>query len=304
MKKTTAATMAALTAQIIFGFSFMFTKIALNTATPMTVIANRYMAALVGMAVSLIITKSNIKFTKNFWKLVVMSLFQPVLYFVFESYGIELTTSAFSSVMISLIPVVSMFSGIFVLGEAPSPLQYIFTVLSVAGVAIMAYSGTIQGTVTPLGVVLLFGAVISSVGYNLASRKLSKEFSVTERTFAMTIIGAVVFILISLVENKGNIVAVISSFANTHYTAAILYLGIVSSVIAFYMMNYANTYLPVAKTTVFSNITTVVSVAAGAVFLNEKLTVVSALGCVMIIVGVWVVQLLNVRSPISKQSAE
>ncbi len=230
MKKTTYATLAALCAQIIFGFSFMFTKIAQNGATPMTVIANRYMIALAGIIAAMFITGKKIRLNKNVFKLALMSLFQPVLYFIFESYGIKLTTSAFSSVMISLIPVISMISGIFILNEVPSPLQYAFTALSVCGVIIMTYTGTIDGTVTLLGVVLLFGAVISSVGYNITSRKLSAQFSVTERTFAMTIIGTFTFVTIALFENIDNPLKLVASFTDIKYTAAILYLGIASSV--------------------------------------------------------------------------
>ena len=295
MKKTTYATLAALCAQIIFGFSFMFTKIAQSDASPMTVIANRYMVALAGMLAALFVTKSKIKINKNIWKLALMSLFQPVLYFIFESYGIKLTTSAFSSVMISLIPIISMISGIFILKEIPSPLQYVFTALSVCGVAIMTYSGTVDGTVTLPGVALLFGAVISSVGYNIASRKLSEEFTVVERTFSMTVIGTITFVVIALIENINSPFSIISSFTDMSYTVSILYLGVISSVAAFFMLNYANTYLPVAKTTVFSNFTTVVSVIAGAIFLDEKITVVSATSSVMIIAGVWAVQILDVR---------
>lgn len=295
MDKNKSATLAALSAQIIFGFSFMFTKVALNYATPMTVIANRYMVALFGMIVSLLITKNKISISKNFWKLVIMAMFQPVMYFIFECFGIKHTTSSFSSVMISLIPVISMLCGIFFLKEKPSYVQYVFTVISVLGVTVMAYSGTIEGTVTLPGVVLLFGAVMSSVFYNILSRKLSAEFSVTERTFAMTIIGTVCFTLISFAENISNPMMLISSFANKQYMVSIIYLGIFSSVVAFYMLNYANTYLPVAKTTVFSNFTTVVSVAAGAIILKEKLTIISWIGAFLIIVGVWAVQLLNVQ---------
>ena len=51
MKKTALATLAALGAQIIFGFSFMFTKIALGYASPLTVIADRYLTAFVGLSI-------------------------------------------------------------------------------------------------------------------------------------------------------------------------------------------------------------------------------------------------------------
>ncbi len=295
MKKSSYATLAALCAQIIFGFSFMFTKIAQSDATPMTVIANRYMVALASFIIVMRFSKSKIKINKNIWKLALMSLFQPILYFIFESYGISMTTSAFSSVMISLIPVASMLCGIFVLKELPSLLQYLFTFISVCGVAVMAYSGSIEGTVTPMGIILLFGAVISSVAYNITSRKLSTEFTVTERTFAMTIIGAIVFALIALIENYNNPIIIVKSFTNLSYVLSVGYLGIISSVVAFFMLNYANTHLPVAKTTVFSNFTTVVSVTAGAIFLDENLTYISVIAAIMIVIGVWGVQIFNVK---------
>ncbi len=294
--KTVKATFAALGAQVIFGFSFMFTKIALGSSSPLTVIADRYIMAFLGMSIMILFKKTKIKFTKDIWKLVLMSLFQPVLYFLFETYGIEMTTSAFSSIMIALIPVVCMISGIFLLKEVPRPMQYAFTALSVMGVVIVALAGQADGTVTPLGVLLLFGAVLSSATYNITSRKISGEFSAIERTYAQTIIGLIIFLIIAFFENISAPQNLVIHFANPGYFWAIFYLGIVSSVIAFVLLNYANTHLPVAKTTVFSNITTVVSVIAGAIFLNEKFTWQTALATVMIVVGVWGVQALQVKN--------
>ncbi len=294
--KTVKATLSALCAQIIFGFSFMFTKIALGSASPLTVIADRYIMAFLGMSVVMIFTKTKIKFTKSIWKLVLMSLFQPVLYFLFETYGIKMTTSAFSSIMIALIPVVCMVSGIFLLKEVPRPMQYAFTMLSVLGVVIVALAGKADGTVTPLGVLLLLGAVLSAATYNITSRKISGEFSALERTYAQTILGLLIFLTIAIFENINSPQNLVIHFANPEYSWAIFYLGIVSSVIAFVLLNYANTHLPIAKTTVFSNITTVVSVIAGAIFLNEKFTWQTALATAMIVVGVWGVQALQVKN--------
>ncbi|MBE7044261.1 MAG: DMT family transporter [Ruminococcaceae bacterium] len=293
--KTTSATLAALGAQVIFGFSFMFTKIAQGFATPMTVIANRYLVALFGLTVVMLITKTKINPGRKFGKLILMSFFQPVLYFIFESYGIRLTNSAFSSVMIAMIPVVCMICGIFMLGEIPSIVQYLFTALSVGGVALMTLSGSREGVVTPLGVLLLAGAVVSSAAYNILSRKLSAEFSVFERTYAMTLIGVITFVGIALVEQHFHPAEILRPLMEPSFFASVFYLGMVSSVIAFLMLNYANTYLPVAKTTVFSNITTVVSVIAGVVFLREPFSKTALLAVVMILVGVWGVQMSRVR---------
>lgn len=293
--KTALATLAALGAQVIFGFSFMFTKIALGYASPLTVIADRYIMAFLGMSVVLLISGKKLKVGKNIWKLVLMSVFQPLLYFIFESYGIKLTTSAFSSIMISMIPVVSMILGIFILKEIPVLMQYVFTAISIVGVVITALAGNKDGTVTPLGIILLLGAVLSSVLYNISSRKISSEFSAFERTYAMTLIGTVSFLAIAIIENLENPIEVIKPFLSAEFTLSVFYLGIVSSVLAFLFLNYANTHLPVAKTTVFSNLTTVVSVFAGAIFLDEKISFAVIAAIIMIIVGVLGVQMLGVN---------
>ncbi len=294
-KNIALATLAALGAQVIFGFSFMFTKIALGYASPLTVIADRYIMAFLGMTVVMLASGKRLKMGKNIWKLVLMSVFQPLLYFIFESYGIKLTTSAFSSIMISMIPVVSMVLGIFILKEVPSPMQYVFTAISVGGVVITALAGSRDGTVTPLGIILLVGAVLSSVLYNISSRKISAEFSALERTYAMTLIGTVSFLTIAIIENIKNPIQVIKPFLSAEFTLSVFYLGIISSVVAFLFLNYANTHLPVAKTTVFSNLTTVVSVFAGAVFLDEKISFVVIIAIIMIVVGVLGVQMLGVN---------
>ncbi len=293
--KTIFATLAALGAQIIFGLSFMFTEIALRTATPMTVIADRYIVAFLGLSLVMLFSKIKIKIGKNIWKLVLMSLFQPLMYFVFETYGIQMTNSSFSAIMISMIPIVSMASGIFILGEKPLIMQYVFATLSVTGVTIAVLSGRSDGTVTILGAALLMGAVVSSVGYNVTSRKISGEFSTFDRTYAMTIIGMVSFVIIAVLENITNPAEMIKSFSEPSYLYSILYLGIFSSVVAFLFLNYSNTHLPVAKTTVFSNITTVVSVIAGAMFMGEKISAPIVFAVIMIIAGVIGVQMYEIK---------
>ena len=222
------ATLSSVIAQTIFGFSFMFSKIALDHVSPFELIATRYAIAFIGLTLVVLFTREKLRFGKNFFLLLLMSFFQPVLYFVFETYGILMTTSSFSSVMISLIPVVSMLCGIVVLKEYPSFWQYVFTAVSVAGVFIMANHGTSDGTVTMLGFVLLLGAVLSAVGYNVLSRKISSDYTSFERTYAMAIIGFVSFMSMALINDVKCLSRMAKAFTNAHFTSSVLYLGIVS----------------------------------------------------------------------------
>lgn len=289
--KTVTATISAIISQTIFGFSFMFSKIALEFASPVVQLADRLVLAFIALNIVLLTGKVKVNFKgKKVWKVFLLGLFQPTLYFIFESYGIKLTNSTFSSVMIALVPVVSLVFAIFMLKEYPSFLQVVFSILSVSGVIIMALQGNRQGIVTLSGILLLSGAVLTAVLYNITSRGISEEFTPFERTYGMFLVGSAVYLIIALIENIDNPAEILVPFTHTEFLGATLFLSILSSVVAFMLLNYTNTYLPVAKSTSFSNVTTVVSVFAGSVFIGEPVTVISVIASFMIIIGVWGVQ--------------
>ena len=76
----------------------------------------------------------------------------------------------------------------------------------------------------------------------------------------------------------------------TDFAAAIVYLSVLSSVVAFLLLNYASSTLPVTRTAAFCNLTTAISMFAGVVFLGEPFGAASLAASAMIILGVWQVQ--------------
>jgi len=142
------AVAAALLGNGIFGFSFMASKIALQEAEPMVLLGFRFLLAFLVMNLILLSGKEKICLKgKPVGMLLLLGMFEPILYFVFESYGIKWTTSAFSGVMIAMIPVVSMFFAAGFLGEIPKGRQIAFALLSVCGVALVSCSGEAQGVI-------------------------------------------------------------------------------------------------------------------------------------------------------------
>jgi len=81
--------------------------------------------------------------------------------------------------------------------------------------------------------------------------------------------------------------AVWQPLQSPQFLGALFYLAVVSSVLAFLALNYAITYLPVAKSTAFANMTTVISIFAGVLFLKEPFGLPAFIGAVMIIIGVY-----------------
>lgn len=289
---------AAAVGNSIFGFSFMFSRMALSVATPYVMLMYRFAAAflvlgLIGLWAKRTGQQGWLRFRlrpRQAAPLLLLGITQPVLYFLCESYGISLTNATVSGVIIALVPIAALGAGALLLGEKPALAQIGFALLSIAGVVLMTLQQTAQGDVQPLGVLLLLGAVASAVAFNLLSRKQSARYSVLERTVVMMLVGAVTFTGLALWENAGQWHRLVQPLGSPVFLGAAVYLSLLSSVVAFLMLNYANTELPVAQSTVFCNLTTVISLLAGVVFLGEPFSIVSLLAAVIIVIGVWGVQ--------------
>ena len=295
---------AAFTGNFIFGLSFLFSTRAFDTAktlldgkTPISnadvpvVLAVRFIFAFVIMSIMIPLLRIKIDFkNKPVWKLLLLGTFQPVIYFIAESFGLKLTGIIVSSVMIALVPVVCQFFSALFLKEVPSFMQLICCLLSVAGViAVTVFSGASEGNTYLAGIIFLVVAVLSAAAFNVLSRNAAEVFTPFERTYFMFIVSAVFFGAYALVATGFKTDLIVSPLKSGEFIVSIIYLGGFSSVGAYFMVNYANTYLPLARSTVFSNVITVVSTCAG-FFAGEPFNLLTVAACVVIVIGIWGVQ--------------
>lgn len=281
----------ALLSSIIFGFSFLFSKRALTVVSPFMLLSFRFLTAFTIMSILIALKVVKVSYRKKpiRW-LVILALIEPVIYFVFETYGIKYTASSVGGLMIALIPIGVAVLGAYFLHEIPSKKQILSIIVSVSGVmliTVLGDSGT--GETSLLGVMLLLGAVLSAGVFNIISRKISKYFTPMEITYFMMFEAAVVFNAISIGSSllKGEISLYFQPLTNSTFISSILYLGILSSIIAYLLINYSLSKLPASRTSVFSNISTIVSILAGVVFLNESFQIYHLVGSVLILLGVW-----------------
>lgn len=295
--------LAAFSGNFIFGLSFLFSKKAFSAVESVllstnaegasdiaVVLAIRFIFAFLLMTAALPLLKIKISFKgKPVWKLVLLGIFQPVIYFVCESYGLKMTGIVVSSVLIALVPIVCQLLSALILKEAPSFLQVVFCTLSVAGVSLVTLFSENSGNTYIAGIIFLVVAVISAAAFNIVSRNTAQIFTPFERTYFMFIVSSVFFLVYALISLKGDASLLIKPLTEPDFIVSILYLGGLSSVCAYLLINYSNTYLPLTRSTVFSNVITVVSTAAG-FFVGETFNLPTVFGAVIIIFGVWGVQ--------------
>lgn len=294
--------LAALTFTLMFGFSYMFSKIALDYVSPIGLVAYRYLFAFSAIELLRITGVIKIKFTRKHLKtLILVVMFQPFLYSLFSTFGLNLIASSEAVMMVALVPVFSgLFSAIF-LKERPSITQWLFTGLSIAG--IIYIQGSLQGVESPsqpIGFILMIMAVMSGAAYNVTSRQASKQFKPLEVTYAMMLFGAASLNTLYLIELAitRNLSAYVLNLAQPSLLLSALYLGVFATVVAFFMLNYALSVLPAHRVAVYANLVTIIGIFAGYLLLNEPLFTFHFIGSFMVIVGVYGTVMSQSKKPI------
>lgn len=284
--------LAGLAMAIIFGLSFLFSKQGLEDLTPLVLLSCRFVtAALVLTALRLLgAVKIDLR-GKPVGGVLLLSAFYPLGSFIFETTGLQYTSTSQAGIMVSLVPILVSVLGMLILSERPSRAQWVFIASSVAGVFItMIFAGSQGERGTFTGLTLLLISALGGSVQNVLSRKYSQYFTPVEITYAMIWLGAIFFSFLAAAQG------LLSGSLRESYGAvlhsqgaltAVLYLGVFASVAAFFCMNFMLSRLKAANAAVFTNLATVISILAGVMALGEQFRWYQAVGGVFIILGVW-----------------
>jgi drug/metabolite transporter (DMT)-like permease len=283
--------LAGVSFAVIFGFTFMFSKIALAEVTPIGLIAYRFLVAFISIEILRWFKVIHISFKRtSFLPLFLVAIFQPIFYFLFETYGVDKTASGEAGMMIALIPIFVTILSSILIKEKPRLIQVLFIIWSVSGVLLIQFMKSNSGlSIETLGFFLLLGAVISAAMFNIASRSASRTLKPYEVTYFMMLAGALVFNLIYLVQLAflREIDMYFTYLFNPKLLIPIFYLGVVASIGGFFLVNFALSKLPAHVTSIYANLSTIVAMTAGAIFLDEPLYFYHFIGGFMIITGVY-----------------
>ena len=148
-----------------------------------------------------------------------------------------------------------------------------------------------------LGFFILLGTVFAGAAYMVASRACADSFSAFERTYVTCLMGAAAFGVLSLLEHRHDLSAVVQPMTHAPFVLAILFLSVVASVLSYIALNRALEVLPVARAAVLINLSTVVSVLTGVLILHEPFGWISAVASAAILVGIWGVQRFAAPAP-------
>ena len=273
------------------GKGYILASIGQESASPFVLMSYRFDIALLALTVPVLLGKQKLDLRgKSIKPLLLLGSMEPCIYFIGEQYGLKYSSSAFSGIMIAVIPIVTIIFAAVFLKERPSKKQWLFSALSIVGIIVITLAENSDGSITFKGFALLCLAVVTGSAFSVISCGVSGRFSVFERTYFMQTMGAVFFTTLALIENGGSAAALIVPAANPRFILAALFLALGASVAGYSLFNYAVSHAPMANVAVFHNLATIVSVAAGIFILGEKLTAVSLGAMVVVLIGICGVQ--------------
>ena len=285
-KKTFLPALAAALGNIIWGLSFLFTKVGLALTDPNVVLAHRFTVSTLLMLVTNRICGQKMSLKEKNWKPAILLMILQQAYYVLETYGVLYTNATIAGLVLATVPVVAIATGALFLKEYPTLRQGLFCLLSVIGVILMTAAGSDLGVIRPIGMILLAATCLSSAGYKTANRKASRDFTSVERTFLVLASSALFFNITAIGSVKGDMGAYIAPFREDGYLLAILGLSVFCSIAANILVNYAAANMSVFKVSSFGALSTLTSTVTGVLILKEPMNLVLLIGAVLILAGI------------------
>lgn len=275
---------------LIIGFSFLFTKIALRYADPIDILAYRFTASFIAILIPVLFKKISLNYGKEEIKRIIpLALFQPLLYFGFQTFGLRYASSTEAAIIQASSPIFILILATLLLKEQTNIYQKLFTILSVAGVIyIVIMTDSSFDSASLKGIILLLLGALSFSAYNIMARVLTKDFSSIELSYIMNIVGFICFGIIAIIKNlmSGSMRNFFYLSTEFSFIIAIVYLGVMASLFTSLLNNYVLSKMEASKMSVFGNLRTVISIIAGVVFLKEEIFFYHIIGSILIIVGV------------------
>ncbi len=277
---------------IFWGFTFVTFKFANESFRPITIVFLRLFVSIFFLFGFALLFKRLGRIRKKDQKwFLLMALFEPFFYFLGEAYGLTMVTATVGAVIIATIPLFVPFASFLLFRERLTLMNRIGLVISFAGVLMVILSKSQGISAEPKGLLLMFVAVFSAVGYTMLVKKLADDYNPITITAYQSLYGLLMFIPLFLILELP--VLDIGSASNRSLLA-VLYLGVFGSGICFILLTIGIRELGAAKANVFGNLIPVVTAILSYFLLKESMPVMKILGILVVIGGLLMSQISGI----------
>lgn len=284
--KNKAGHLTALITILIWGTTFISTKILLKSFSPIEILFFRF---LIGFLTLYLIYPHKFK-TSNFKEelyFIFAGLTGVTLYFLLENIALTYSFASNVGVIISIAPFfTAIFANIFLSNEHLKSQFFIGFIFAILGIFLISFNGNMVLKLNPLGDILAILASVVWAVYSILTKKIGEfNYNIVQSTRRIFFYGLLFMIpALFLLNFKVGL----GRFTDMSNLLNILYLGFGASALCFVTWNFSVKILGAIKTSIYIYIVPVITMITSVIILNEKITWMSFLGMILTLLGLFI----------------
>lgn len=274
---------AALLTILIWGTTFISTKVLLTSFQPVEILFLRFVLGFLALC---LIYPRRLQLGERRQELwfAAAGLCGVTLYYLLENIALTYTLASNVGVLVSVSPVFTALLSHFLLRrEKLRPAFFAGLAVALAGVVLLSYNGSAVLKLDPRGDVLALLAAAIWSAYSLITRHISSfGYPVVQTTRRIFAYGLVFMLPALLVFGFRPSLAAVPEPVNL---LNLVYLGLGACALCFVTWNFAVGRLGAVKTSTYIYLVPVVTLATSALVLGEPVTPLSAVGAALTVAG-------------------
>ena len=268
---------------LMWGITFISTKILLNDFSPIEILFTRFLLGLILLMI--IYPKNNKIYSKKEELLFALTGLSGVtLYYLFENIALNYSLASNVGILVAIGP---LFTGIFAavfLKEKLKPNFFIGFIFAIIGIAIITFNGKFVLKINPIGdMFALLAAVmwgIYSVLVKIMGDLGHRSITITKKTF----IYGIIFMLPMMFLMKFNVS--INDYLKPINLINFIFLSFVACTLCFITWAYSTRILGAVKNNTYIYIIPIITLISSKIVLNENITIFAVIGVALILLGV------------------
>ena len=292
-----AGHLCALLTIIIWGTTFISTKILLVDFQPVEILFFRFVMGLLAL---LIIYPHRLKTTTKRQELTfaLSGLCGICLYYLLENIALTYTMASNVGVIISVAPFfTATMSHLFLKEEGKLRANFfIGFVVAMIGIFLISFNGS-KLELNPVGDLLALLAAFVWACYSILTKKISSYGYHTILTTRRVFFYGILFMIPTLFMFDFHLE--LSRFTNPVYLFNIIFLGLGASALCFVSWNLAVKVLGAVKTSIYIYMVPVITVVTSTLILYEQITALSIIGTLLTLAGLFLSERKTMRKEVN-----
>lgn len=277
-----------LLAVVLWGLSFIATKITLEYLTPVEIIAVRLLLGVPILYLAMKIKKLKLNFDGNDIPVLIIASLILGFHFVIQAVGLIYTTATNTAWLIATIPAfIAILSFIF-LKEKLTWLKIIGIFIATIGVLLLVSHGRLSNLdwLQSIGDWIILGSCVTWSVYTIITRNVTRRRDPLAISVSLLLIPAVLLAIFTLINTP------LSKFVNlpANVIWILIFLGVFCLGLAHWLWLEALSRKGATNVGVFLYFEPISTTLAAIPILGEKLTIFVVIGAILIVSGVYLVE--------------